>query len=110
MADKDYETSEGPRMVAAGDGAVEQAHRLHHLATADPEPERDGKMTGPAHEAKYGLDRAEASAEYWRAVGVHPIENRALQPGDEGYEAPVETASEKRAGENTAATRASDKK
>ena len=57
---------------------------MHHLATADPE--RDGQLTGPAHEEKYGLERAESSAALWRAVGVHPTENRALEDGEDGAE------------------------
>lgn len=61
---------------------VEQARAAHHLASADPEV--DGKMTGPDHEERYGLERAEASAEAWRALGVHPTENRALQGDEEG--------------------------
>lgn len=65
---------------------VEEARAAHHLATADPEPERDGLMTGPAHEEKYGLERAADSAANWRGHGVHPIENRALLPGEEGAE------------------------
>ena len=63
---------------------AEDARRAHHLASADPE--RDGTMTGPAHEEKYGLERAESSAALWRAVGVHPTENRALVEGEEGAE------------------------
>ena len=63
---------------------AEEARRLHHLATADPES--DGTMTGPAHEEKYGLERAEESAALWRAVGVHPTENRALVDGEDGAE------------------------
>lgn len=113
MADEiKYETAEGVGVIGGGGAdTVERAHALHHLATADPEPERgDGTLTGPAHEAKYGLERAEASANYWRGVGVHPFENRALRPGDEGYvEDVVETASAKPAGETAAAARASDK-
>jgi hypothetical protein len=35
-----------------------EAARLHHLATADPEPERDGMLTSQQHEEKYGLERA----------------------------------------------------
>jgi hypothetical protein len=99
MADseKDYETREGVGIVGGGARTEEEARRLHHLATADPEPERDGTMTGPAHEAKYGLERAEDSAAKWRAAGVHPFENRALVPGDEGF---VDPAAE--AGVNTA--------
>jgi hypothetical protein len=61
---------------------VEDARKAHHLASADPEV--DGKMTGPAHEALYGLERADASAEVWRARGVHPTENRALQGDEDG--------------------------
>lgn len=60
------------------------ARAAHHLASADPE--LDGLLTGPAHEAKYLLERAEASAENWRAHGVHPKENRALRPGERGFE------------------------
>lgn len=111
MADQpNHETKEGPRLA----GSVEEAHALHHLATADPEPERgDGTLTGPAHEEKYGLERAESSAEFWRAAGVHPIENRALRPGDEGYVDPdetVETADASSRSEKAAAPRASDNK
>ena len=65
---------------------VEQARAAHHLATADPEPERDGVMTGPAHEEKYGLERAKESAALWRAAGVHPTENRALVGKEDGAE------------------------
>ncbi len=63
---------------------AEQARAAHHLASADPE--RDGKITGPAHEEKYGLQRADASAAAWRGQGVHPTENRALVPGEPGAE------------------------
>jgi hypothetical protein len=85
----------------------EDALRAHHLATADPEPERgDGLLTGPAHEEKYGLERAAHSAELWRARGVHPTENRALRAGEDGFEnlfgAP-ETAEARGANENTVA-------
>ena len=54
-----HETREGVGLIGSVH-TVEGAHALHHLASADPEV--DGKMTGPAHEAKYGLDRAENSA------------------------------------------------
>ena len=79
----EHETREGVGLIGSVH-TVEGAHALHHLASADPE--RDGKMTGPAHEAKYGLERAEDSAAQWQAVGVHPMENRALREGDEGYD------------------------
>lgn len=99
----DFETKEGAGSLNGGPRSVEDARALHHLATADPEPERDGLMTGPAHEAKYGLERAEDSAALWRSVGVHPIENRALV-GDEdgaehlrGFSAPIETTEAPRA-------------
>jgi hypothetical protein len=84
----EHYTEEGTGFVdAAREDAVEEARKRHHLATADPEVERgDGTLTGPAHEAKYGLDRAEASAAAWRSVGVHPFENRALVAGEEGAE------------------------
>ena len=82
-----FETVEGSGRVGGG-GATDLAHAraLHHLATADPEPERDGLLTGPAHEKKYGLERAENSAASWRNVGVHPTENRALVGDEDGAE------------------------
>lgn len=40
------------------DDPVAEAARLHHLATADPEPERDGMLLSKEHEEKYGLERA----------------------------------------------------
>jgi hypothetical protein len=101
---------------------VEDARRAHHLATADPEV--DGLMTGPAHEAKYGLERAKASAAIWRAHGVHPTENRALVGDEDGAEnlrgygntadalnvrsGQFETATADGAPENASAARASD--
>ena len=81
-----HETQEGVGTVSGGAKDVEEARRLHHLATADPEPERDGLMTGPAHEAKYGLERAADSEAIWRGAGVHPTENRALVEGEDGAE------------------------
>jgi hypothetical protein len=91
---------------------VEEARAAHHLATADPEPERDGLMTGPAHEEKYGLERAQHSADVWRAAGVHPTENRALVDGEDGAEnlRGIQTADAESAPENTSAPRASDSK
>lgn len=113
MAEKknqDHETAEGPRMVNATDSdAVAQARRLHHLASADPEPERDGTQTGPSHERQYGLERAEGSAAYWRSVGVEPFENRALKPGDDGFDDAV-AAGEAAPFETADAPRASDSK
>lgn len=83
----DYYTHEGTGFVdATRPDAVEEARKRHHLATADPEPERDGLMTGPAHEAKYGLERAAESEAQWRAAGVHPFANRALVAGENGAE------------------------
>jgi hypothetical protein len=78
---EDYEKSEETGRIAR---TVEDARRLHHLASADPE--RDGLLTGPAHEEKYGLERADASAAAWRSVGVHPTENRALVGDEDGAE------------------------
>ena len=75
---------EGKFVNASGPDPIAEARRLHHLATADPE--RDGVMTGPAHEEKYGLERAQASAVIWRGAGVHPTENRALQGDEDGAE------------------------
>ena len=79
----DYYTQEHEGKVGSIHTA-EDARRAHHLASADPE--RDGTLTGPAHEEKYGLERAEHSAALWRAVGVHPTENRALVDGEDGAE------------------------
>jgi hypothetical protein len=64
-------------------------------------------MTGPAHEEKYGLERAEESAAAWRAVGVHPTENRALVGDEDGAEnlrgaAPIETTEAPRASKSSA--------
>lgn len=111
----DYYKNEGTGLVdAAREDAVEEARKRHHLASADPDAGRpDGTLTGPAHEAKYGLDRAEDSAAQWRAVGVHPIENRALTVGEDGAEnLRGATGSEGGLGgiETTSAPRASDKK
>lgn len=106
-----HETKEGVGTVGGGARSVEEARRLHHLATADPE--LDGKMTGPAHEEKYGLERAENSAALWRGAGVHPVENRALVDGEDGAEnlrgAALETTAAPAAEERTAAPRASRK-
>lgn len=82
----EHETKEGEGVVGGGARDIEHARALHHLATADPEPERDGLMTGPAHEEKYGLERAEHSAAVWRGAGVHPTENRALVGDEPGAE------------------------
>jgi hypothetical protein len=84
----DHYTEEGTGFVnAMGPDPVEEARKRHHLATADPEPERgDGTLTGPAHEEKYGLERAPESAAQWRSVGVHPTENRALVGDEDGAE------------------------
>jgi hypothetical protein len=103
----DFETSiESEGRLAR---TVEEARALHHLASADTEVERDGSMTGPAHEEKYGLERAEGSAAAWRAQGVHPTENRALV-GDEdgaenlrGIDPALESTAAPAAPENTAA-------
>jgi hypothetical protein len=46
------------KFVRDGENAVEEATRLHKLATADPEPERDGILVSKEHEEKYGLERA----------------------------------------------------
>lgn len=77
MADDHYtKIADEGTQVQDGPDAVAEARRLHHLATADPE--FDGKMTGPAHEVKYSLERADDSKALWEAAGVHPIENGAL--------------------------------
>lgn len=109
----DHYTHEGTGFVdATREDAIEEARKRHHLATADPEPERDGLMTGPAHEVKYGLDRAAESEAQWRAVGVHPIENRALVEGEDGAENLRGATGEEGGGgiETTEAPRASNRK
>jgi HK97 family phage major capsid protein len=83
----EHETSleaEGTFVDASGDfdAAVAKARALHHLASADPEPERDGLMTGPAHERKYGLEREKASADHWRERGLDPYANGHLHNAD----------------------------
>lgn len=98
MAEKHY-TKEGEGRVGSI-STPEEARAAHHLASADPEV--DGLMTGPAHEEKYGLERADGSAALWRASGVHPTENRALREGEDGAEnlrgaAPIETTEAPRA-------------
>ncbi len=110
----DHYTEEGTGFVdATGSDPIAEARKRHHLATADPETERDGTMTGPAHEEKYSLDRASDSAALWRDIGVHPTENRALVEGEDGAEnvrgvaAPgIETADAPKASENASAPRA----
>jgi hypothetical protein len=100
-------------LVRDGEGAVEKARALHHLATGDPEPERGGVLTGPAHEELYGLERAEGSAALWRAAGVHPIKNRALvgdEDGAENLRGAVESKQSPGVLETATARRASDKK
>lgn len=94
----DHYTKEGEGQVGTIH-TVEEARKAHHLATADPEPERGiGTETGPAHEKRFGLEREEGSAAAWRAAGVHPYENRALVEGEDGAEnlrgAVLETADE----------------
>lgn len=111
------------------DRDVDDARKLHHLATADPE--LDGTLTGPAHEKKYGLERHDDSVANWRSVGVHEYENRALVGDEDGAEnlrgaasdsgpvlavednpeagaGGIRTASADKAPENASAPRASD--
>jgi hypothetical protein len=113
MAEHETSREAEGTFVRDGEDAIERARRLHHLATGDPEPERDGTMTGPAHERKYGLERAEASEAAWRMSGVHPIENRALTEGENGASNLRGATGEeggKESIETTAAPRASDTK
>lgn len=123
MADnQEHYTQEGVGFVDASQpNAVEEARKRHHLATADPDHDADGTMTGPAHEKKYGLERHDESKAQWETAGVHPYENRALLPGEEGYEgsmqeqqvsaASLETADADSSDKSTAAApRASDNK
>ena len=104
---------EGRFVDASGPDPIAEARRLHHLATADPEPERDGLMTGPGHEEKHGLERAADSAALWRAAGVHPTENRALVGDEDGAEnvrgVPALETADAKAPENTAAPKVASK-
>ena len=61
----DYATKiedEGKFVPDNHDDPVAEAQRLHHLATADPEPERDGMLVSAEHEEKYGLERASTAS------------------------------------------------
>jgi hypothetical protein len=58
MTDHAKSIADEGTLVQDGDGAAAEAARLHHLATADPEPERDGVLVSKDHEEKYGLERA----------------------------------------------------
>ena len=115
MTEETHYTDEADRgfVDASRPDAVTEARRKHRLATADPEPERDGTMTGPAHEEKYGLERAEESAAQWRGIGVHPTENRALVEGEDGAEnlhgAPVTVTDEDADAEKAAPAKTSAK-
>jgi hypothetical protein len=79
----EHYTKEGEGRVGSISTEAE-ARKAHHLASADPE--LDGLLTGPQHEAKYGLERESQSAAVIRAAGVHPYENRALRPDEDGGE------------------------
>lgn len=57
------------------DDPVAEAQRLHHLATADPEPERDGILVSAEHEEKYGLERASDASIPEAAVAQRRAEN-----------------------------------
>jgi hypothetical protein len=106
MDHKTAVADEGTFVRADVEGAVALARALHHLASADPE--RDGTLTGPAHEKLYGLEREEDSAALWRAVGVHPYENRALVGDEDGAEnlRGIETAAVSDVSEKAVAPRA----
>jgi hypothetical protein len=58
MADHATKIEDEGKFVRDGDDAPAEAARLHRLATADPEPERDGTLVAQQHEEKYGLERA----------------------------------------------------
>lgn len=97
-----YKAQSDAGFVVDGPDAIDEARKMHHLATADPEPERgDGTLTGAAHEFKYGLERAEHTVAEWVARGVHPTENRALA-ADEKVDLPgsLETTSAAKPPEN----------
>jgi hypothetical protein len=65
MTEPDYYTVEGEGAVGTIRTAA-QARAAHHLASADPET--DGTLTGPEHDAKYGLARAAGSAADWASA------------------------------------------
>jgi len=56
---------------------IAEAHRLHHLATADPEPERDGVLLSVEHEEKYGLERKSDLSVPESAVEQRKLQNAA---------------------------------
>jgi hypothetical protein len=58
MADHATKIEDEGSFVKDGPDAAAEAARLHRLATADPEPERDGVLVSKDHEEKYGLERA----------------------------------------------------
>jgi hypothetical protein len=94
-------TEEGSGLVGTI-RTIEDALKAHHLATADPE--KDGLLTGPEHEEKYGLERAAASKAHWQYVA----DNRSVaEVTDEEAPAapPVETAAAPAAPENAAVDR-----
>ncbi len=59
------------------DDPVAEAQRLHHLATADPEPERDGVLLSVEHEEKYGLERKSDLSVPESAVEQRKMQNAA---------------------------------
>lgn len=68
---------EGKFVDATQGDPVAEAQRLHHLATADPEPERDGMLVSKDHEEKYNLERASDASIPEAAVAQRDAENAA---------------------------------
>jgi len=66
---------EGKLVSDLHDDPVAEAARLHHLATADPEPERDGVLVSAEHEEKYNLERASDASIPEAAVEQRKAEN-----------------------------------
>lgn len=62
---EDHYTSDAD--IPKGPLSVEDARRAHHLASADPDGP-DGTLTGPEHDAKYGLARAAGSRADWASA------------------------------------------
>ena len=61
---------EGKLVNASSPDPIAEARRLHHLATADPEPERpDGLLTGTAHEEKYQFGGGEVLDAFGKILG-----------------------------------------
>ena len=78
---------QNPHLAAALSGAfsrIELPDIVERSGRNPHDPADHDHSDHPAHEQKYGLERADESEAHWRAAGVHPTENRALVPGEDG--------------------------